>query len=71
MIKHSFTFGPRIQGTPNLATDADSSTKIFVSAGVKKWLIPKGLYFLHPPPAAAAVAAVIVSAIVAVAQGAF
>ena len=33
-----------IRETPNLQTDADSSTIIFVSAGVEKWA------FLSPSP---------------------
>ena len=33
------TYKQKIPHTPNLSTDADSSTDIFVSAGVKKGLI--------------------------------
>ena len=41
----------RIRETPNILTDVDSSTNIFISAGVKKgadriFLLPK----FHPPP---------------------
>ena len=38
----------RIRKTPNLSTDADSSTDIFVLAGVKK---EADSNFFAPPPA--------------------
>jgi hypothetical protein len=40
----------RIRETPNLLTDADSSTDIFVSAGVKKGADCIFFLFLDTPP---------------------
>ena len=37
-----------IRETPNLSTDADSSTNIFVSAGIKKGA--DSILFAPPPP---------------------
>ena len=51
-----------IRETPNLSTDADSSTDIFVFAGVKK----KAASFFLPPTGAIVVAAAGLTAVVVV-----